>query len=75
MVWNEYKNDRFALNYTLFKYNGTDLILTTLPNNDLYVKLTKTDYSIGSSLSSLYDPNLLKIPGSWLIEPIFPNGK
>lgn len=74
LVWEEYQNDKVIQKYTLFKYIRTDLILSNQDKFESYTKLTKTDYSIGS-LDSLSDPTIEKISGSWLIEPMFPNGK
>ena len=56
-------------------YNGTDVILKNLPFNGSYLKLTKTDYSRGQSLESLYGSKVEKYSGFWHIEPIFTDCK
>lgn len=75
IVWHEYRGNQMIQTYTLFKYNGTDVILKNLPFNGSYLKLTKTDYSRGASVESLYDSKVEKYSGFWHIEPIFTNCK
>lgn len=74
IVWQEYRGENVIQNYTLFKYIGTDLILKKQNMNNSYVKLTMTDYSIGS-LESLSDPKRKMIPGFWRTKPVFTNSK